>query len=73
MHVFIPCRRPITGIGSFLRQAWLLICFFCQGIEDLIGIDHPVERGLELANLIIAEEFNFRIFQLPGTHAGGNF
>ncbi len=43
---------------------WSFIFFFSQGVEDLIGIDHPVERGLEFANLIITEQFNFRVFQL---------
>jgi len=34
---------------------------YSQGIEDPVGNDHAVERGLQLANLIIAEQFNFRI------------
>ena len=63
----------MSVIVRLCHPAWLLIFFFSQGIEDLIGIDHPVERGLELANLIITEQFNFRIFQLPGAHAGSDF
>ena len=64
-----PCKR-INGVRAFTRS---VIFFFCQGIEDFIGIDHPVKRGLELTDLIITEQFNFRIFQLSGAHTGGNF
>ena len=58
--------RPIPSGKIFLPgRPQSIIFFFCQGIEDLIGIDHPVECGLQLANLIITEQFNLRVFSSP--------